>query len=75
MIGLGRGDEERHIKAITRVISFGMISTRAENFCRPQRPTESTARAENTLECFIWPLYVGLQSFGGRIETEAELDS
>lgn len=44
---------------------------RAETFCWLQRSTELMARAENTSDRSIWIIYVGLQSFSDRIETEA----
>jgi len=41
--------------------------------CRLQRSGELLTPAENTSDFPIWPVYVGVQSIGGRIETEAEL--
>lgn len=29
----------------------------------------------NASNCHIWPVFVGVQSLGGRIETRTELDS
>ena len=57
------------------VIYFGMTSTRAENFSRPQRSTLWMVRDENTSDGSIWPFDVGVLSIGGRIDTEAELGS
>ena len=53
-----------------------MTSTRAEKVGRTHRFTELMARAESPSDCCsISPLYMGVQYVGGRIETEAELDS
>ena len=59
----------------TSVIYFGMTRRRAETFRLPQPLTQLMAFAETTPDCSIWPLYVGVQSVGGIIETEAQLNS
>lgn len=53
----------------------GMTSIRVENICRPQLSTELMAWTENASDWFVRPIYVGVQSSGGRVKTEAELDT
>lgn len=47
----------------------------AVKFFLPQRPEELLAPTDNTSDCHVWPVYVDVQSVGGRIETEPKLDS
>ena len=48
----------------TLVFYFGMTSTRAGKFYQPQLSTKFIASAENTSDCSIWPLDVGVQRVG-----------
>ena len=64
-----------YVSVLFSVIYFGMTITRVEKFSLPQRLTELIVSAINTSDGSICLLYVGVQSAGGRIETEAELDS
>ena len=69
------GDFDPHQVGKISVINFGMTSIWTGFFCQPRRSIELIAWAENTSDDFIWPLYVVVKRVGGRIETEAELDS
>ena len=70
-----RGDGQGDGVMPSSVIYLGMTGTTAEAFYRPQRSTELMTLSQNTSDGSIRLLYVGVQSVGSRIETEAELDS
>lgn len=57
------------------VINLNMMRKRAENFCQSQQSTDIMAEAINYSGCSIWPFNKGVQSIGGRIKTNTELNS
>lgn len=74
-MGKGKGGVCDNSGVPRYIFGMTMIITRAELFCRAQRSTELIAKAKDTSNGSIWPLYVSVQSVGRRIVTQDEIDS